>query len=190
MTSQEPLRDEELWQACVDAQKKLAHRQSLFFRQAKSKTEVLRSALSADSWQRAAALAYLGELHADPTLLPQLADLAMSPGWALKARQAIVNIPREQLFPCLEELLAAHLPQLTDGDDDYYSRWAELLVHAEAWALLAQVVKAARRSSNPDVRQVASWVNESYGALIADALDTLPSLSESGSSVPSNQEAS
>ncbi|MFF4370524.1 hypothetical protein [Streptomyces sp. NPDC001594] len=160
------MRDEEFWQACVDAKEQLARRQSEFFQQATSKTQILDAALSAGGWQRGAALAFLAELNDDVALLPRLVDLAMRPAWARQARRAIVNIPREQLFPSLERVLTAELDQVTDEDDDYYSLWVALLAEAEAWSLLAQVAKAAQNSSNPDVQHVAAWTAQTYGALI------------------------
>ncbi|MFF3431957.1 hypothetical protein [Streptomyces sp. NPDC002602] len=172
MPSREPLRDEELWQACVDAQEQLAHRHSQFFQQVRGKSEVLSAALSAGHWQRAAALAFLADVHDDLAVLPQLVDLAMLPGWASQARRAIANIPREQLVPRLEELLTAHLDQLTDEDDDYYALWVEVLADAEAWALLAQLVRAARASPNLLLQDVAARVADSYGALVTDGGET------------------
>ncbi|MFJ3914157.1 hypothetical protein [Streptomyces vinaceus] len=169
MISREPLRAEELWQACVDAQEQLAHHHSRFFQQVRDKSEVLSAALSAGHWQRAAALAFLMDVHDDLALLPQLVDLAMMPAWAAQARRAITNIPREQLIPRLEELLTAHLDQLTDEDDDYYALCAEVLADAEAWTLLAQLVSAARTSPNLLLQDVAARVAESYGALITNA---------------------
>ncbi|MFE9404956.1 hypothetical protein ACFYNY_24985 [Streptomyces sp. NPDC006530] len=71
MTSREPLRAEELWQACVDAQEQLAHHHSRFFQQVRDKSGVLSAALSAGHWQRAAALAFLTDVHDD---LDQLTD--------------------------------------------------------------------------------------------------------------------
>ncbi|MFF7335683.1 hypothetical protein [Streptomyces sp. NPDC008150] len=161
MTSRQPLRAEELWQACVDAQEQLGHHHFRFFQQVRDKSGVLSAALSAGYWQRAAALAFLTDVHDDLDLLPQLVDFAMMPAWAAQACRAITNIPREQRVPRLGELLAAHLDQLTDEDDDYYALWAEVLADAEAWTLLAQLVSAARTSPNLLLRDIAARVAES-----------------------------
>lgn len=90
----------------------------------------------------------------------------MMPAWALQARRAIAYIPRERLIPRLEELLTEHLDRLTDEDDDYYDLWAAVLIEVQAWALLAQLVSAARISPNPLVQDIAVRAAEPYGALV------------------------
>ncbi|MBF6543361.1 hypothetical protein [Nocardia brasiliensis] len=148
-----PSPDQELWDAFVAAKRELNRRQADFYQNAKNRTEILKGALAADSWQRATALSYLATFSDDSLeLLPQLVDLSLTHAYALSARQAIDRIPRHKLCPVLEPLVSAYLDAV---DPDDYLRIAELLTHIQAWPLLEQLIRRARAIDDPDMLELA-----------------------------------
>ncbi|MFV5998755.1 hypothetical protein ACNPQM_42110 [Streptomyces sp. NPDC056231] len=157
--------DHDLWQAFVEAKREMHRCQAEFYQHAHDRPKVLKAALAggAGAWDQGAALDFLAALSADgPALLPELVGWSTSHDWALAARQAIVQIPRDQLLPLLEPLI---MDQLDSADDDEYRRFAELLAHIEAWELLGRLVARALTTDNPHIREVAVDFTESYGPM-------------------------
>ncbi|WP_406858809.1 hypothetical protein ABZO31_00595 [Streptomyces sp. HUAS MG47] len=129
---------------------------------------VLREALAKpDAENTYAALAYANDFGADVALLPLLVDMAMSIRYLPDARRAIASIPRPELVPALEAVFETKLQALQGCDDDYYARWAELLVHLHAWPMLARLAERARTSGHPDVQETAEWITTEYGPMLA-----------------------
>ncbi|MFF3558810.1 hypothetical protein ACFYXS_02030 [Streptomyces sp. NPDC002574] len=160
-----PTSDNELWDAFVAAKRELHRCQADFYQNAQNRPGILKAALSGGPWQRGTALDFLRSFADDGLeLLPQLIELSMSHGWAMDARQAVDNIPRDRLLPALDPLITA---QLETADDDEYRRLAELLAHIRAWLLLQQLIRHAQASKDPDVCEVADDFTAEYGVMWA-----------------------
>jgi hypothetical protein len=160
-----PPPDDELWRAYVEARREAHRRRADFHDRARDRTGILRAALTAGAgpWQRGAALDFLTGLPDDvPALLDDLVDLSLSHGWALACRRAIAGLPKDDLVPVLEPLVLEHLDT---ADDDGYLRLAELLVHVGAWDLLGRLVARAPVTDDPDTREAADDLTESYAPM-------------------------
>ncbi|MGX1540917.1 hypothetical protein [Streptomyces adustus] len=157
-----------LWTAYVEAHLEMQRQRFEFYRRSQDATTVLRTALAEHHTENEhAALAYAKDFVADVALLPVLVEMAMTVRYLPDARHAIANIPRPQLIAALEALFDTKLRALQDSDDDYYARWAELLVHLQAWAMLARLAERARTSGNPEVQEIAAWITTEYGPMLA-----------------------
>ncbi|GAB2485988.1 hypothetical protein [Nocardiopsis aegyptia] len=160
-----PPSDDELWQAFVEAERETIRRRADFSNAARDRPGILRAALTAGAgpWQRRAALDFLAARSDDvPALLEELVDLSLSHGWAPAARRAIAGLPKDDLVPLLAPLVLEHLDT---ADDDEYLRLVELLVHVGAWDLLGRLVARAPVTDDPDTREAADDLTESYSPM-------------------------
>ncbi|MEV6850423.1 hypothetical protein [Actinoplanes sp. NPDC051411] len=57
------------------------------------------------------------------------------------------------------------IARLDLADDDEYRGLAELLKHLQAWEVLRELVKRARASADPQIREVADDLVETDGHL-------------------------
>lgn len=145
--------DQALWAALVAAEQDRARRRAEFYQLAKSRTEVITTALAGSVWDQGTALAFLAALPDDvPAVLDRLIELSLSHRWALAARQAITPAWRAGR---LAELPQKAIARLEDADDDEYRRLAELLEHVHAHDALRELVKRAKTSDDPHIREVA-----------------------------------
>jgi hypothetical protein len=155
--------DRQLWTALVSAEQERARRRVDFYRDAQSRAEILGQALNGSAWDRGTALNFLRTLPDDvPTLLDRLVDHALTHTWALEARQAIAQAPRDQIQPRLRGIVAAMLPA---AEDDEYRRLAELLAHLEHWSTLHELVEQAMTHDDPDIREVGEDFTEWYAPM-------------------------
>ncbi|MFF8592845.1 hypothetical protein ACF061_15635 [Streptomyces sp. NPDC015220] len=157
-------RDQELWGACVEAERQLRRRQAAFYQQAGDREAVLRAALEpgAGAWQQGTALDYLQGFGGDAApLLPELVSLAvMSDKWGRQPIEIIAQIPCDQCMPLLEPIFLKYLAAAETGND--YADLAYLAVRCEAWTLLQRLVQQTVDHDDPDVRDVVAHYSERY----------------------------
>jgi hypothetical protein len=142
-----------LWAALVAAEQQRSRRRAEFYQHARARTDTIASALAGSVWDQGVALEFLAALPDDvPAMLDRLIELSLSHRWALAARQAIAPAWRAGRLPDLPPKVFARLNR---ADDDEYRRLAELLEHLQAWDALRELVKRARTSADPDIREIA-----------------------------------
>lgn len=145
--------DQKLWAALVAVERERARLRTDFYQHANARTDTLAAALAGTGWDQSAALRFLAALSDDvPALIDRLVELSLSHRSALAARQAIAPAWRAGRLPDLPQKVLARLDQ---ADDDEYRLLGELLEHLNAHDALRELLKRARNSADPDIREVA-----------------------------------
>ena len=145
--------DQQLWAALVAAERERSRRRAEFFHHARARTDTIASALAGNAWDQSVALAFLAALPDDvPAVFDRLLELSLSHAWAFAARQAIAPAWRAG---GLAELPQKVISRLDHADADEYRRLAELLEHIQARDTLRELVRRAKASADPQVREVA-----------------------------------
>jgi hypothetical protein len=149
------------WHALVAAEQEVA-RCRAEINESPSRTELLIQAiLDGSVWDRSTAMTFLRLFPDDvPTLLGILVDSSLSLAWAEPVRE-VIRAARDEIDPTkLAKVVAS---QLRGGNAEDYLRIADMLASLEAWESLSEVVRMARASVNPEIREVARCFTESHG---------------------------
>jgi hypothetical protein len=115
--------------------------------------ESLRGAMSSPE-EETAALVLLGLLEPDysAALIGQLISASLSHRNALRVRQVLGRLPRDQAARIIPPAVRSRLRET--GDYDAYRRMAELLSHLGLDDALRQLTAQALLSADPDIREV------------------------------------
>ncbi|MFC8449310.1 hypothetical protein [Kitasatospora sp. NPDC057223] len=161
-----PMTDQRIWDAFVEAKRRLHRRQAEFYQQAGDRQAVLRAALTpgADIGEQGAAFDFLKAFPGDVVpLLPEVFRWAVkSERWAVPAQEVISRIPRARRTALIEPLF---LEQLEVAEDDDYPNLAGLAARCEAWPLLARLARHTADSDNPEVLELVQYYRDTYGPL-------------------------
>ncbi|GGN44634.1 hypothetical protein FHR83_004542 [Actinoplanes campanulatus] len=114
--------------------------------------DAVRDAL-ADPYTRRQTLFVLSQLDASFTvaLIRPVVEASLSDRDALLARQVVARLPFTAYASAVPDIV---VELLGDADDGVFRRLAELLDHLGLYPALRRLTEIARRSDDPDIREV------------------------------------